>query len=366
MKNRERVIKILNHEIPDIVPWFGDLDYYASALITRKEKPADFKISDDYLDWHRRLGVGFYLQGYFPFKTVYKKCEEKNYIEGNIRYHEIVTPIGVIKEAYEYMPESFTEALTEHLIKTPADLDILKFVYDDANYVPDYNQALRRSKQVGDDGLILVYSPKTPFMQMIVYDVGLMAISEMIMDFPELIEETLEIMKDSFDRALNIVLDTPCDAIMIPENLSSEMVGKSFFEKYVRSVQEEWIKKIRNAGKYSFIHMDGSLKGLLKEECSTGIDVLEALTPKPVGDVPINEFAVYAGKNRAVLWGGIPGSYFTSLISESEFESHIKKVLEVMKSEPRYVLGVADQVPPDALESRIIRVAELVEKYGKY
>ena len=33
-----------------------------------------------------------------------------------------------------------------------------------------------------------------------------------------------------------------------------------------------------------------------------------------------------------------------------------------MRSEPRYVLGVADQVPPDGLERRIRRVAELADE----
>jgi hypothetical protein len=35
-----------------------------------------------------------------------------------------------------------------------------------------------------------------------------------------------------------------------------------------------------------------------------------------------------------------------------------------MRREPRYVLGAADQVPPDGLESRVRRVAELVEEFG--
>jgi len=30
------------------------------------------------------------------------------------------------------------------------------------------------------------------------------------------------------------------------------------------------------------------------------------------------------------------------------------------------VLGVADQVPPDGLHARVERVAELVERYGRY
>ena len=53
-------------------------------------------------------------------------------------------------------------------------------------------------------------------------------------------------------------------------------------------------------------------------------------------------------------------------ISDEEFERHVKHVLSVMVKEPRYVLGVADQVPPDGLESRIRRVGELVDEFGKY
>ncbi len=67
MNQRERVLAVLNGQKPDRVPWFGDLDYWATALIGRGQKPQDFKRSDAYLDWHRDLGVGFYLQGYFPF-----------------------------------------------------------------------------------------------------------------------------------------------------------------------------------------------------------------------------------------------------------------------------------------------------------
>ncbi len=119
-------------------------------------------------------------------------------------------------------------------------------------------------------------------------------------------------------------------------------------------------------GIYSFIHIDGTLKGLLKQEASTGFDVLEALTPDPVGDLAIEEWATYVDKPDTILWGGIPGVYFTPVISDQEFDRHIRAVLDVMKSEPRYVLGVADQVPPDGMESRVRRVAELVDKYGEY
>lgn len=38
----------------------------------------------------------------------------------------------------------------------------------------------------------------------------------------------------------------------------------------------------------------------------------------------------------------------------------IERILAILKGEQ------ADQVPPDGLESRVRRVAELVDEYGKY
>jgi hypothetical protein len=54
------------------------------------------------------------------------------------------------------------------------------------------------------------------------------------------------------------------------------------------------------------------------------------------------------------------------LIDDAEFDRQVIDVLAVMSQEPRYVLGVADQVPPDALEARVRRVADLVDRYGRY
>ena len=61
MTPRERVLTILKGEQPDQVPWFGDLDYWATALIGRKQRAEGFKESDAYIEWHRELGVGLKL-----------------------------------------------------------------------------------------------------------------------------------------------------------------------------------------------------------------------------------------------------------------------------------------------------------------
>ena len=85
MTPRERILTILSGEQPDQVPWFGDLDYFANSLIKKGLKPENFISSDDYIQWHRELGVGFYLQGYFPYKQIISNCKLKEWDQGHRR-----------------------------------------------------------------------------------------------------------------------------------------------------------------------------------------------------------------------------------------------------------------------------------------
>ena len=365
MTPRERIKSIFNGKKPDKIPWFGDLDYWANSLIKDGKKLEGFIESDDYLAWHRDLGVGFYLQGYFPYKENYN-FEVKEWNEGNRRYKKFITPKGDLQECWEYLPSSYTEGPIEHLVKETKDLEIMRYIYENVEYTPDYARAERRLEQVGDQGVVLVYTPKSPFMHLVALEAGIMAVTFAEMEAPDEFAETLAVMEKAHDKAARIAVDSPAEVLMIPENLSSEMVGPDYFEKYMRSYQEKWTSEIRNAGKHSFIHIDGTLQGLLKQEATVGFSVLESMTPAPVGDLAMEELSEFVENPNVILWGGIPGVYFTDAINDQDFETHVRKVLDIMKTESRFVLGVADQVPPNGLESRVRKVGELVEKYGSY
>jgi uroporphyrinogen-III decarboxylase len=366
MTPRERILFVLKGRQPDQVPWFGDLDYWANSLIKRGIKPKDFILSDDYIRWHRELGVGFYLQGYFPYKQIFSNCDVHEWSEGKRRYKEIVTPVGTVRECWEYIPTSFSEGPIEHFLKSESDIPVLKYIYENTRFEPDYGTANLRRQQVGDQGVVLCYLPKSPFMHLMALEAGVEAVTMAALTTPDKFKDLLDTMKRAFDQAAQIAVDSPAEVLMIPENLSSEMVGPDLFKMYMYDYQKEWTGKISEAGKYSFIHIDGTLGGLLKEEASVGFSVLEALTPYPVGDLKFEDLSGIAGDSKSILWGGIPGSYFTDCVDEEEFERHVKYLLSIMVREPRFVLGVADQVPPDGLESRVKRVSELVSKFGNY
>ncbi len=366
MSPRNRLLSILTGEKPDQVPWYGDLDYWANSLIKRGLKPDNFILSDDYIKWHRDLGVGFYLQGYFPYRQIISSCNKRSWSDGNRQFKEITTPLGSVRECWEYVPGSFCDAPVEHFMKSETDIPVMKYIYKNTRFEPDYDQAFRRIEQIGDQGVVLCYLPKSPFMHLMALEAGVMAVTTAALTAPDEFMDLLNIMKTAFDQAAQIAVESPAEVLMIPENLSSEMVGPDLFRTYMFDYQKEWTTKIRKAGKFSFIHIDGTLTGLLKQEAEVGFDVLEALTPHPVGDIKWEDLESFAGKSESIFWGGIPGSYFTDCVDDEEFDRHVIYLLDIMSKKPRFVLGVADQVPPDGIESRVKRVGELVNKYGSY
>ncbi len=363
MTERERILTLLSGKQPDRVPWFGDLSYWTPYLRATGNMSARYG-SEDYT-LHRDLGVGFYLQGYFPFKEVRKNCTEEETRRGDTVTKKITTPVGVLTSKSVYLPDSYTWAVSEHFVKDVEDLKIVRSLYENTEYVPDYAEAQSRFAKIGDNGVVLCYLPKSPFMEMTAILSSIEHLSYIISDEPDEFADTLAVMENAHDKAAQIALDSPAECLMIPENLSSEVVGKSFFHEYMEPYERKWNAKIKAAGKYSFVHMDGTLKGLLSEVSSTGFKVMEALTPKPCGDLDFEQIIPMVPKDT-IIWGGLPGMLFNDFTTDEDFDRYVQNLLTIIKTEPRFVLGVADQVPPGVRMERVARVRKLVDQYGNY
>ena len=132
-------------------------------------------------------------------------------------------------------------------------------------------------------------------MHLAVLDAGIENLTLIAMDAPGELEETLSVMRGRFESAADISLRSPGDAVMIPDNLSSEMIGKVFFERYVRDVQSDWVSRIRGASRYSS----------------------STLTDPSAG-------------SSSIFWGGIPGSYFTPVVPDG-LESRVRRVGELVE-----------------------------------
>ena len=360
---RDRILNVLQGRAPDFVPWFGDLDYWISSMRKRGTLPEEYA-GDGYFKLHRDLGVGFYLQGYFPYDTAYEGVEIEEKQEGDVFRRTLRTPVGSLTSEMRYLPDTFSWAHVHHLLKGIDDLPAYLYLVEHTTFAPNYTEAARRKGLVGDNGVVLCYLPRSPFMELVTDVAGLENLVFLMADWPEETTRLLEAMEIQADLAAEIALASPAECLMIPENLSSEMVGADYYLRFLRPYEKKWTDRIRAAGKFSFIHMDGTLQGLIRLVAESGFDVLEALTPLPSGDMSWAEIAE-AVPSGPILWGGLPGVLFTPHVSDEEFEAHLEGILETMRTSRRFVLGVADQVPPDAIWSRVAKIHERVEEFGR-
>ena len=132
------------------------------------------------------------------------------------------TPYGDIQETHEYLPDSYTSARTEHFIKSWRDLAPLRYLYEHTFYEPNYDLAARRYDLVGDNGLVLCYLPKSPFMELVALKAGIEAVTYALTDAPEEFEETLAVMTRKHDEA---AADQPRLARRMPDDPGESLVG---------------------------------------------------------------------------------------------------------------------------------------------
>jgi len=365
MTERERLLTLLSGGTPDQVPWYGDLTYWLPSALQNGLIDARYA-GDGLFDLHRDLGVGYYLQGYMPFHErrddSVKVATERN---GNETLTTYTTPAGILTQLDVYLPESYSSAIKKHLVTTLDEFQTYVYILNHTSFEPDYERAVRRYDLIGDNGVVLCYLPRSPYMNLCAVQSGIGHIVDMMIEDDERFESLLAETAARWAEAAEIAVNAPAECLMLPENISSEVVGKGPYNRFMREWHVKWYRRIREAGKTSFVHLDGTMRGLITELSDAGARVIEALTPGPVGDLPIESLHEYV-RDDTILWGGIPGLYFTDLVSDTQFDEHVKRVLHTMTQSPRYVLGVADQVPPGCRIERIARVRVLVDEYGRY
>jgi hypothetical protein len=94
---------------------------------------------------------------------------------------------------------------------------------------------------------------------------------------------------------------------------------------------------------------------------AVGFDAVEALTPKPVGEVGLPEMRAVAAREDLVLWGGVPGAMFAPPFSRDVKRAQVDTLIDSWQGQP-FIVGVADQVPPDGDIGFVRQVAKLLQE----
>ena len=361
MNIRERAMAAFRGEIPDRMPWFCDLTYWIAGQRQQGTFPEEYEGGEGYLKLHRDLGVGIYL---FP-PLVYRSSREQSQFktstqrEGDTTIQEVHTPEGRLRTVYRYCPASASTATVEYAVRSPEDLRVLRSYLAAQKVEASFENFRRTDTLWGEHGIPVMMFGRTPLARLAVEWCGITNLSYLLADHPEDVEETLALIARKQDAIYEIICGCPAQVVEIGDNLSAETVG-GLFKRYSTAYYRKRIERLHAAGKRVGVHLDGTMRGLITELADTGLDFIEAVTPAPVGDVPVEELFSLVNENT-VLWGGVPGAMFAPPFTWEDVRSFVEHIIDCHGASGRFVLCSADQVPVNGNIDFVKRISELVE-----
>jgi methylmalonyl-CoA mutase cobalamin-binding domain/chain len=399
LTHRQRLLAVYRGEDVDTLPYSPRLDLWYLANKTCGTLPKQhahrtqnelaraegwaiyFREADDLLDpamqkGYDHRGIGLYhakewLADYvLPKDVEVKVMREGGRAGGKVRveYH---TPVGMVWSTTHYDVETQRLGISipphlEPLIKTPDDYPAACHLFAHLDVVPNYDRFRRWAAAIGEDGLAV--------------GMGFMGASPIHQIQRDLLDPTLfffhysdhqarmcelaEAMTPVFEKTLKIICDGPAEVILWGANYDDMLTWPPYFEREITP----WLRKVGSAlaasGKRLMCHCDGENLGLMDMIRDSGMHIAESICPAPMTKVTLGEY-YRRWSGNLVLEGGIPSTVLLPETSEADFEAYLDELFRAIAPGQRIVVGVADQVPPNAVFSRLQRIGERVAREGR-
>ena len=372
MNTRERIKAVYEGNTPDQVPFMLDLShwfYHKHQLPWDLSRPYE-KPEYDLIDYHRKMGVGFYVPNVaFFYETHYPddvNVTIKKSKDGKAITWTFETPLGSISRTRIWEQGSYSWGIKDWGIKTKEQLEILGYALANRTFTPRWGNYKAWDDYIGDIGLCygggFGYSGMGRLLN---YWMGIEGAMYATMDWPDSVKDVIDKINQSNLKLIDLYADSPVEVVLMGDNFSSDIQPPSFYERWSKPFYDEAIERLHKAGKFAAVHIDGRLSGAIEMIRDSGADCCDAITPKPMGDLTAQQCRDAAGKD-VILSGGVSPDLWLPDVSDDVFKKAVIDWLELKKQSPRLIANAGDQVPPGAVEDRIEIMRDLVDEYGKY
>ena len=248
----------------------------------------------------------------------------------------------------------------EPLIKGPRDAEVMRNFIEDTVYEPNYAGLRHWQKQIGEDGIVLGSVDLSAFQVLVNPDwLGMDGVSYWLADHPSEFDALYDALVRSQSRIYELAAEAPVELIHSDENVTAVFVGPALFQRYHLPFYRRLVPQLHAAGKLYVAHYDGSLRPLAQLLIDAPIDVVEAFTPPPMGDLGVAE-AKTLWPNK-VIWSNFPGSLF--LEDEAAIAAYTRGLLEEAAG-GRFVLGITEDIPEDRWVAGLRTIAHEVARHS--
>ena len=366
MNASERTLRILRKQpsdekivwAPRLEHWY-EVNRFTGSLPTEYRDKSLIEICDD-------LGTSprtyYFFEG--TIKTVQGGDVEIKTVE-NAEYiaSAYSTPRGRLKEVRRKSIKGLASNAvatywSEHMAKDIDDFQALTYILEHQSFEFDRELYEEVKAKIEDRGPACICCPAVPFANLTIRYLGLLKTHLLLKKHPNDVEDLMHTLDDNNSRFLDVFKTTPIPIVNFDDNIDRNLFSPPMFVKYILPYYKRRTSELHAFGKLCTAHWDGKLTSLLQFAKETGLDGLECVTPRPQGDVTLEEIRSALGD--LVLLDGIPAITCLPWAKDSELELFVHELIRLFF--PRLILGVSDLVPPNADIEKIRLVSRLIEK----
>lgn len=262
------------------------------------------------------------------------------------------TPHGDLSEQFEHTLDD-TWRQVSFAIKTPDDLRAFVWLMERTHFHFDVKLFEQGERYVGDRGVPQFWVPKSPYQALLQTWWKMEELVYAMADCPREVEAAMEAIDRSYDSLYEeLCASGRLQILNFGENMHEQLICPDYFERYYLPFFQKRCDQLHAAGIYSHVHVDGYWRNMLPWLKRFPQDGIEALTPKPQGDMTLAEIKEHIGDK--VLLDGIPAVLFLDTYSREQLMQCAEEVVRLFH--PRLILGISDELPEGCGEEGIERM----------
>ena len=270
------------------------------------------------------------------------------------------TPKGSMTRETLIDPTYGSHSTRKYYLQELADYDILDAYLDDVVVTFDNDPYQRDLRDVGDEGVVYMPVPRTPWQQLWVEWVNLEALSWHFADDEARVMRTVgkieRIRRDIYDG----VSALKPELVDIPDNITAPAIGPERFARFCLPAYQDLAARVAEYDGSVICHTDGDLKPLWSLIGESGLTGLDSFSPQPDNDTSVAE-AVAQWPDKS-LWMNFPSS--VHLYPPEEIREQAREILRQGGDTGRIAILLSENVPPYAWRTSLPIIAEELEAYG--
>lgn len=275
--------------------------------------------------------------------------------------HITETPVGKLTSITEKTPTSWNHLTRKRPIENKEDFKVATWLKENTDWKWDEEHFQKTKKEWGNLGAPTMFMPRVNIQELYIDSMGVENAIYALMDYPQVVEEYFKALDESNERLIKVINKSPINIINFGDNLHCGTLPPAYFEKYVLPTYLKRCELLHSGGKFVYSHWDGDTKSLLKYAKVCGLDGIEAITPKPQGDVTIEEIKENLGDDIFLI-DGISAVLFDEMYSLEELEKQTKQLIELFAG--KLILGISDEISSTGDIERVKFVGKIVDEYN--